>query len=979
MRVVVLLALVFHLLAQTVTLRGVITDDSGAVVPGAQVTIVPAKGSPKSVTTNAEGVYQFPGLESTDYDVMVSAPGMALSKAVRIRLKSATESLNLRLKIATVTEQVTVVDAPGSTVTPDPASNANALILKGEDLDALSDDPTALQEDLLALAGPGAGPNGGQIFVDGFSGGQIPSKDSIREIRINQNPFSPEYDKLGFGRIEIFTKPGSDKFRGSLFYNVSHDSWNTRSAYSATKAPFFLNEFGGSLGGPIGKKASFFLDIRRDSVNNGALLNGVTLNPSTLSPEPFANPFEVKQRTFRASPRFDYQLDSRNTLTVRYGYFGISIPGAGIGSFNVPGRGFNSTQYTHSLQASETAVLGSSIVNEIRFQGLWFGYDYDAITKAPAINVSGSFNGGGSNVGNGADKLASYELQEYVSIAKGTHTYRFGGRFRRSSDDSVARQNFNGTFLFNGTIGPQLDANNQPLRDASGQPVLGNISSIEQYRRTLLFAQLGYSAAQTRSLGGGASQFTLTAGVPNLQLAQSDVGLFFGDDWRLKPNLTLSYGLRYETQTNISDHSDFAPRFGVAWAPGAKKDKKPKTVLRFGSGMFYDRFPLQNSITARRYNGTLQPQYVVANPDFFPNIPAPSSFTASLPIVQSVSPSMQAQYIIQSAFSIERQLPRNTTLAITYANSHGLHILRSRNINAPLDATRSLYPFPGQGPIYQMESSGLYNQNQLIVNSSTKLTKKISLNGSYMINKAQSNTDGIGTFPANQYNLAGEYGPAATDIRHRVSLTGSIATLWDLRLSPLLVWQSGMPYNITAGQDLFGSTLFNSRPALVTDSSRPGVISTPYGLLDPNPRPGDTILGRNAGRGPGMIRFNTRISKTIGVGPRRGEAPANTPFAFSGGGAPGGGGNRGVNTGVFSQGGPTGPGNSVVPRRYNLVLSATFENLLNHNNPGPIIGTLTSPFFGRANQPAGARDLGGGGLAESANNRKIELQLRFNF
>ena len=113
----------------------------------------------------------------------------------------------------------------------DPENNAGAIILKDKDLEALSDDPDELMSELQALAGPSAGPNGGQIYIDGFTGGQLPPKASIREIRINQNPFSAEYDKLGYGRIEIFTKPGTDKFHGQLFLIGNTAGFNSRNPF----------------------------------------------------------------------------------------------------------------------------------------------------------------------------------------------------------------------------------------------------------------------------------------------------------------------------------------------------------------------------------------------------------------------------------------------------------------------------------------------------------------------------------------------------------------------------------------------------------------------------------------------------------------------------------------------------------------------------------------------------------------------------
>src|ERR1051325_2713903 len=201
---------------QAATLRGTVTDESGAIIPGSKVMLSGSGGLLKTAISNAEAVYSFADLAPGRYTLQATAPDLALAKPIAIEIKAGAQTLNLQLKVVFATQQVTVEDRAGAAVGTDASSNANALVLRGTDLDALSDDPEDLQADLLALAGPAAGPNGGQIFVDGFSGGQLPAKSSIREIRINQNPFSPEYDRLGFGRIEILTKPGTDKFRGDL-------------------------------------------------------------------------------------------------------------------------------------------------------------------------------------------------------------------------------------------------------------------------------------------------------------------------------------------------------------------------------------------------------------------------------------------------------------------------------------------------------------------------------------------------------------------------------------------------------------------------------------------------------------------------------------------------------------------------------------------------------------------------------------------
>jgi hypothetical protein len=212
----------------------------------------------------------------------------------------------------------------------------------------------------------------------------------------------------------------------------------------------------------------------------------------------------------------------------------------------------------------------------------------------------------------------------------------------------------------------------------------------------------------------------MSAGTPSVYAGQFDLGAFVADDWRVNPNLTLSLGLRYEAQTNIHDWRDFAPRLGLAWAPGGSANARPKTVLRAGFGIFYDRFALANTITSLLYNGIVQQQYTITNPDFYPSVPSVTGLGASPSAgsVWEVSSRLHAPYLMQSAAAIERQLPANTTVPVTYANSYGLHLLRSDDINAPLPGTfdpqvpgSGVFPLHRSGPVFLMESAGLYNQS----------------------------------------------------------------------------------------------------------------------------------------------------------------------------------------------------------------------------------------------------------------------------
>jgi hypothetical protein len=967
MRLIFFLAWIFLLatsaVAQTATLRGRVLDESGAVVPGAKVALAGPGGFARTATSSADGAYAFRDLPPGNYTLQASAPDLALPEPLTLVLEGGPKTLDVQLSVSAAKQQVTIEDAAGPGVSTEAAGNASALVMRGTDLDALPDDPDDLASALQALAGPSAGPNGGSIFIDGFSGGQLPPKESIREIRLNQNPFSPEYDKLGLGRIEIFTKPGTDKFRGSIGYNFANDVWNSRNAYAAQKAPFHLDELSGSLSGPVNKRASFALNLQREMTDNGNVINAVTLDPQTLLAQRFTGVNLSGLRRTGVTPRIDYQIGRNHTLTIRYSFNRDAVSNAGVGSLNLVSRGYHSDSRGQTLQLTETAVLGAAVVNETRFQYFRPTTELAANTAGAAIQVLGAFNSGGAQVGRSTDIQNSYEFQNNTSVSRGKHTWRFGVRLRGITDVNASPQNFGGTFSFGGGLAPQLDAANQPVTDSTGQPVLVNIDSIERYRRTLLFQQQGLAASQIRSLGGGATQFSINAGNPSISAGQTDAGAFAGDDWKVLPNLTLSLGLRYEAQTNIHDWRDFAPRIGMAWAPGAgAAGSRPKSVIRAGFGMFYDRFSLSNVLTAERFNGIVEQQYIIANPDFFPAVPAVASLAGPVAAstIQQISSTLRAPYMMQSALAFERQLPLNTTVALTYANSHGLHVLRSEVLGGP-------------EAVFLMESSGLYNQNQLILSVNSLVNRNLSLNGSYVYNRAESNTDGLGTFPAKPYSMDGEYGPAATDVRHRVSLTGTVTAKWGIRFNPLLSVNSGPPFDITAGHDLYGDTLFNGRPGIAPSAAIPGVVATSYGLLDPNPTPGEKLLPRNFGRGPGQIMFNVRVGRTFAFGSSREGAAA---AAAAAGGPVGGGGNRGAPTSPFGVGGVAQGIAAPANRRFNLTISMYIRNVTNHNNPGPITGDITSPLFGQANQPAG---VGGGIFSESANNRRLELQTRLTF
>ncbi|HEY0408289.1 MAG TPA: carboxypeptidase regulatory-like domain-containing protein [Pyrinomonadaceae bacterium] len=930
--------------SSTGNLRGQVQDVLGGLVVGGRVTLTDAAGVARMATTNEQGQYTFAGVPPGRYTVQVNAPGFEVYTNAEVDVTAgATEPLNIVLTVTIQDEEVTVTAE--SPISVEPESEAGAVVIRGAELDALPDDPDDLADALQALAGPSAGPEGeGEVYIDGFSGGRLPPKESIREIRINKNPFSAEYERLGYGRIEIFTKPGTDTFRGQAFFNFSDESLNARNPFALTRAPYQSRRYGGNLSGPVIRgKASFFLDFQRNETDENQVINAFILDPA-LNPISFNQTLLTPVRRTTFSPRVDWQLNPTNTLVARYTYERSERANQGVGDFNLPERAFDTSGTQHTFQLTETAIINQRIINETRFQ-----FERDSTRRegglfAPTLRVQEAFTGGGAQIGLSTTDLDRFELQNFTSWSWGAHSLKAGARLRHVRLNDVSQQNFAGTFTF---------------------------TSLEQYRQTLL----GVAGARP-------SQFSISAGNPLARVSRSDFSPFIQDDWRLRPNLTISAGLRYDWQTDIGSALNFAPRLAFAWSPGGGgQARQQTTVIRGGLGIFYNTFNENLLLQTERFNGINQQQFLVTNTSpgadailgLFPTIPSIETLQAfAVPqIIRQLAPDIQTPYTLQTALSLERQLPRRTTLSVNFVNARTLHVLRSRNVNAPLPGTFTR-PLPAQGNIFQYESSGRFNQQQLIVNLNNRLSQRFTLSANYVFNRARSDTDGANTFPANQYDLSGEYGRSAQDIRHRFSLFGTISGLpWGIRLSPILIANSGRPFNITVGRDLNGDTLFTDRPAFATDLTDPGVRVTPFGAFDVTPSPGQEIIPRNYATGPAFFVVNLRASKTFGFG---GEATAAAGGSGSGGGRRGGsgGGRRG------GGGGRGGEGDGGTERnRYNLNFSISVQNLFNNTNEGVPVGNLSSLLFGQSISSSGSFGRGGG--ASAAGNRRVELQLRFSF
>jgi hypothetical protein len=989
--------------APTVSLRGQVTDPSGAVVTQAKVTLTSSAGATKSALSNSRGEYEVTGLVPGNYAVNASAQGFSSFSQSDLAIHAGSH-LNIVLELPVAQEQVQVQDE-NTQVAVTPSENASSIVVKGADLDALSDDPDELQSELEALAGPGAGPNGGQIYIDGFTGGQLPPKSSIREIRINQNPFSSEYDTLGYGRIEVLTKPGTGQLHGQFSFNDNNSIFSSKNPLipGDLQPGYQSGMYTGTLSGPLTNKASFFLNVERRNIENTAIVDASNDVPTALglAQQGVASP----QTRTNISPRLDYQLTQNNTVTVRYQFTQNDQSNQGIGGLNLASQAYNVNNREQTLQISDTQVVNPKIVNETRFQYVRDRDNSNALNAAPSVDVQGLFQAGGNSIGQSMLHQDHYELQNYTSIAQGNHMFKVGGRLRTVHDADFSTAGFNGTYTFTGLC--EYDAEGCPTQSTAPQPS---------------------SPLPSSPLP---SQFKIVQGNPAAKLTMLDAGLFAQDDWRLRPNMTLSYGLRFETQNHIEDHADLAPRLSYAWGLG--HSKTPKTVLRSGFGIFYTRFADSNLLNAEQVNGINQQEFVVTDPQFFSTLPPSiAAVSGAQPTMYQVDPHLHAPYVVQTAVSLERQVTKAVMVSATYLNSRGFDQLLLRNTNAPLPGTYILAPYgavqgtstcgntegcvlsPGIRPlggdanIYQYESEGIFRQNQLITNFRVSAGTKLSLWGYYALSYADSDVGGSGGglsqyggggagaaalgFPSNQYNLMADYGRASFDIHDRVMVGGTFALPYAFRLSPFVLYNSGAPFNITLPEDTTGDGIYNDRPAFCS-SGETDCVQTAYGDLSlAPPSPGASLIPINYGNSPGLFTMNLRLAKTFGFGKKL-ESTASSGTSGSGGGGGfgrGGGGRGGAMGGLGARGlggmggGPMGgSGAAPVSQRYSVTFSIFARNLTNRENLGTPIGVLPSTVLSPTGSPTEfdfrSVALAGGPFGTTNASRRVDLQVLFSF
>lgn len=922
-------------------IAGTVADPTGAVIPEARVTVTHDGDVPVSATTDATGGFTVSGLAPGTYDVEAEAPGFQAATMTHLTV-TAGKALRVTLTLAIETDQQQVVVSSSSADTS-PDSNGGATVLKGDDLRALSDDPNEFQTELEAIAGADA-ETGTQFYVDGFSGGSLPPKSAIKAIHINQNPYSAQYDSLGYGRIEIETKPGADKLHGDFWMQGNDSPWNAPNPFVSSQPPYYSYQYNADLNGPINKQSSYLAAVYQQQGVNDAIVNAIVLDQN-FNAAPFTQAISSPASSLELAPRVDLQWGKVQTLSLRYQLSRTTQTNAGVGQFALASQGYNSNNTEQVLQLSDSQTYGAKVLNETRFQYIRDRNNQTPQSAAPTLAVQGAFTGGGNNVGINDDKQDHYEFQDYVHIALGPHDLNFGGRLRAVRDSNFSTANFNGQYTF---------------------------ASLNAYLVTVQGLAAGMSPAAIRAAGGGASLFSQTEGTPNIVVSLFDAGLYAEDNWKVREAVTFSYGVRFETQTGMSDHADFGPRLGLAWAIPGGKNKPPRAVVRAGYGFFFQRFTSAGLLQAERQNGITEQALVVNDPDFYPgtcssDAAACGSATQNAPTIYQVSPTLRAPYLMVGGIGVDKPFGKLGALSLNYNYSRGEHLFLTRNINAPLpgtynpaDPTSGVRPLGIDENIYQYNSEGASSRHRLVINGNLH-TKYAGLFGRYMLSRIDTNTSGLANFPSNQYDLHSDYGRASYDIRNRMVVGGYTRLPLRFEINPFLVYQSSSPFNIVVGEDLNGDTQFNDRPAFATDLSRPSVYRTQWGNFDAQPMTGQTIIPPNYGKGPNLFVANMRLSRQFTFGPVLPDNPPPAPAAAT-------------NTTAGANAKPaTKPAKRDIERRYTLNVGLASENVLNHRNLAPPVGVLGSPLFGESTALQTA--WGGNGSA----NRTVSLAMFFRF
>jgi outer membrane receptor protein involved in Fe transport len=753
-----------------VSVSGTVTDQTGAVLPNVQIELRSADRQPRQTTTGDAGEFQFPSVPPGRYDVVASLDGFQITTIHFTVGNRPPSAVKITMPLAGITQEITVGSAAAD-VRADATSNLDSSTV---DEQALRNLPI-FDNDVIAtmsrfLDSSAIGTNGVMLVVNGVEVNSLTLPASaIQQIRINQDPYAPEFRQAGRGRIEVITKPGSQHYSGSAGFVFRDASLDAKDAFAVVKPPEQRRIFDTFLGGPIGRSenTAFTLSVMHDSEDTQSVV--LARDPSGLVQANVADPF----RKAYASGSVTHQQGKANTIVLTESYDGENQRNQGVGGVTLPSAALAWRSAEFDTVYNQLTVIRPTLLNQIR---ILVGHEYEtweSNSGAPRIVVLDAFTGGGAQ----ADRSRTehhLQLTDIVSWTKGRHTVKTGFQIpdlsRRRFDDNT---NTAGTFYF---------------------------SSLGDY------------------VGNRPYSFIQQTGNGHIVFLEKVFGGFAQDEIRVRPNLTIVMGLRYDWQNYFHDNNNVSPRASIAFSPASGG----RTVIRAGTGLFYDRSgpgPIQDLL---KYDGTRLLRYVVTDPGYPSAFTPGGSLAIAPPGIVRFAPGISIPFSLQYSASVERQLRKGTSASITYTGTRGFEQFRSRDVNAPLPPLYLSRPDPGYGVIREIESAGRAQANSLQVTLKGQMAPRSTGSFQYTLSKSLNDTSGVNWQPPNSYDLSLEYARADFDQRHRFDFIGTFNQGAWANLGVALALYSGRPYSITTGYDDFNTGTAIARPAGVARNSAEG-------------------------------------------------------------------------------------------------------------------------------------------------------------
>ena len=853
---------------QGVRIDGVVTDPTGAVIPGARV----QASSGATALTDAAGHFEFMCEPGTSIAITANAAGFAKATARAHARVGGVARLNLKLSVAPIE---TDVEVNANTSGVDSGNTAGTTVLGTEEVQRLSDDPDDLLRELRSMAASGGGiPEEAIIAVDGFqNGSSLPPKGSISSIRINPDPFSSEYERAPWiaPRIEVTTKPGAKAFHGALFFVEGNGTFNATDPLSVTATPASKQRYGFELSGPVtGRNSDFFLALEKRDIGEFNVVNAVTLD-SGYNPAPLQQTVAAPQHLWIGSARGDWQITPNDAATLSFSSNLNNLGNQGVGGLILETSGFNSLQSSYDLRLFNTQIFSARFLNETRIGYSWLRTEQTPISTQPSLIVEGYFTGGGATGGNLNNRERDLEADDDFILTQGKHSLKVGLQslafFVHNNDPDT----FNGAFVFGGGSAPALDAGNSPTGMTT------TIDALEQYRRS-----------QLNLPGGTPTTFQIATGAPLVPETQWRLASYVQDRAKPTQRLTVNAGLRYQLQTTPGTFANFAPRAGLAWSP----DKKSNWVIHLSGGVYINPIGPAYAMQAERLNGVRQQQTTIYSPDFqSPLRPTSGSISVStiwqLPKAVSQLPSFMAQT------GIGHEFPHHWHLQADVDFGEAWGWMRQTNINAPMVASSiGIAPNPPAAllaprPIAANENIFRYKQLAHRRGGLVELAlqqysyKRFNLSANYLRMDFRSDggfrtSDPTGAAnPQSAYSERGESARWDSQMRNLFFASANLKLPLEVGLSSLVNYQSGHPYNITTGTDANGDGDFNDRPSYAS-APGPGVYRTSFGLLTTNAVNGN--VPRNLGTMPAQIHLDVNLSRVFALNPGDKDHPRAFTF-----------------------------------------------------------------------------------------------------